>query len=311
MVIRFLILSSFALSANSYGQIREVAVSPNGAAIAVTYEKGDARFIYKIFMDSRNAVRLTAATTGKESSPAFSADSGLMAYSYVPEKQHQRIIVMNLDGSSPHSVAESGTANVLATFALDGKRVYFARSQPPPLSHAWDIFSVDTDGSNLQRLTHGMFYQVSQPSLSPDGKSMAVITTGADAHRQIAIYSLEHPDQPRQSLQPHVPKEASTDPIINYPNYMPDGKSILVMAATDGKRGLDYDVYRVDLTTGDIERLTNGNGIASDLKVFADGKTAVFLKWHKNWRGTPDSSKLYLLDVQTHKLTPLQVTGLN
>lgn len=36
--------------------------------------------------------------------------------------------------------------------------------------------------------------------------------------------------------------------------------------------------------TGNLERLTNGNGIASDLKVFADGKTAVFLKWHKNWR---------------------------
>lgn len=92
-----------------------------------------------------------------------------------------------------------------------------------------------------------MFYQVSQPALSPDGKSMAVITTGADAHRQIEIYSLEHPEQPSQSLQPHVPKEASNDPIINYPNYMPDGKNILFTAATDRKRGLNYDIYRVDL----------------------------------------------------------------
>jgi TolB protein len=155
---------------------------------------------------------LTDAKTGKESSPAFSADGKLVAYSYWSEKQNQRIIVMNVDGSTPHSVAESDTANVYATFAPDGKRLYFARSQRPPLDHAWDIFSVDTDGNNVQRLTHGMFYQVSQPSLSPDGKRMAVMTAGADAHRQIAVYSLEHPEQATQSFQPHVPREASHDP---------------------------------------------------------------------------------------------------
>jgi Tol biopolymer transport system component len=307
----FFFASTFTFCASSYCQIRQVAVSPDGAAMAVTYEKGDGRFIYKISMDSRNAVRLTAATTGKESSPAFSADGRLVAYSYLPEKQHQRIIVMNLDGSNAHSVTESDTASVRATFALDGKRVYFNRSQPPPLSHAWDMFSADTDGNKVQRLTHGMFYEISQLSLSPDGKSMVAITTGADAHREVAIYLLEHPEQPSQSFQPHVPKEANSDPIINYPNYMPDGKSILFMAATDGKRGLDYDVYRLNLTTGDLQRLTSGNGIASDLKVFADGKTAVFLKWHKNWRGMPDASELYLLDVQTKKLSPLRITGLD
>ena len=308
------VVSSFTFCARSYGQIREVAVSPDGTAMAVTYEKGGARFIYKISMASRNAVRLTAATTGKESSPAFSADSTLVAYSYVPEKQHQRIIVMKLDGSNAYSVAESGTASVRATFALDGKRVYFTRSQLPPFSHAWDIFSVDTDGNNAQRLTHGMFYEISPLSLSPDGKSIVAITTGADAHRQVAIYSLDHPEQPSQSFQPHVPKEASSDPIISYPNYMPDGKSILFMAATNRKGWrdrIDYDIYCMDLTTSAIERLTDGIGFATGLKVFAEGKTAVFLKWHKNWRGVPDASELYLLDVQTHRVTPLKTTGLD
>lgn len=311
MVFFLLLLSFFTWSTNSYGQMSGVAVSPDAAVIAVTCGKDHARFIYKIPLDTHNAVRLTAATSGKESSPAFSADGKLVTYSYWPEKQNQRIIVMNLDGSSSHSVAESGTANVYATFAPDGKTIYFARSQPPPLDHAWDLFSVDTDGNNVKRLTHGMFYQVSQPSLSPDGKSIAVMTIGADAHRQISIFSLDRPEQPSQSLQPHIPKEASHDPIIDYPSYMPDGKSILFMAASDGKKGFDYDIYRVDLATGVLERLTNGNGIASDLKVFADGKTAVFLKWHKNWRGTPNANELYLLDVQTHKLTPLKVTGLD
>ncbi len=139
-----------------------------------------------------------------------------------------------------------------------------------------------------------------------------IVTEGIDTNRQIAIYSLDRPGKPTQSLHPHVPKEADhKNPILNFPNYMPDGKSILFMAASNGKHGYDYDVYRVDLGTGSLERLTNGNGYATDLKVSADGNTAVFLKWHSKWRGTPDKSELYLLDVQTHKLTPLKITGLN
>jgi Tol biopolymer transport system component len=67
----------------------------------------------------------------------------------------------------------------------------------------------------------------------------------------------------------------------------------------------------VEIGTGTLERLTNGNGYATDLRVFADGKTAVFLKWRSDWHSTPVSSELYLLDLQTHKLTPLKVTGLN
>jgi Tol biopolymer transport system component len=67
----------------------------------------------------------------------------------------------------------------------------------------------------------------------------------------------------------------------------------------------------VDIGTGAVEQLTKGNGYATDLKVSADGKTAVFLKWSSDWQGTPVKSELYLLDVQSRKLTPIKVTGLN
>jgi len=144
---------------------------------------------------------------------------------------------------------------------------------------------------------------------------MAVMTIGIDTPQQIAIYSLDRPGKPLFSLRPHVPREADRkEPIVDYPNYMPDGKSILFMAASNGRglwKGFDYDVYRVDIGTGELEQLTKGNGYASDLKVSADGKTAVFLKWRSDWRGTPIKNELYLLDVQSRRLTALKVNGLN
>jgi Tol biopolymer transport system component len=92
---------------------------------------------------------------------------------------------------------------------------------------------------------------------------------------------------------------------------MPDGKSVLFMAASSGHGAYDYDVYKMDIASGSVERLTQGNGFATGLKVSANGKTAVFLKWRLTWwRRTPVQSTPYLLDIQTHKLTPLKVKGL-
>jgi Tol biopolymer transport system component len=164
----------------------------------------------------------------------------------------------------------------------------------------------------LRELTSESFYMASPPSVSPDGKKMVIVQESLDTNRAIAIYSLDRPGKPIQLLQPHVPKEADhKNPLLDFPNYMSDGKSILFMAGSDGKHGYDYDIYSVDLGTGLLERLTNGNGYATDLKISADGKTAAFLKWRSDWRGTPDRSELYLLDVQTHKLTLFKITGLD
>jgi Tol biopolymer transport system component len=151
----------------------------------------------------------------------------------------------------------------------------------------------------------------SPASVSPDGKSMVIAQETLDTNREIAIYSLDHPGKPIQLLQPHVPKEADhKNPILNFPNYMPDGKSILFMAASNGKHGYDYDVYQVDLATGSLDRFTNGNGYATDLKISADGKTAVFLRWRFDRHGTPVESEPYLLDVQSRKVTALKIMGL-
>jgi Tol biopolymer transport system component len=167
------------------------------------------------------------------------------------------------------------------------------------------------DGSNVKQVTHEGFYETSQPSLSPDGKNLVMMTEGLNTPEQIAVYSLDRLGKAPLLLRPRVPKGSHNDPIYVDPQYLPDGKSILFMAASDGKSGYDYDVYRLELSSGNLERLTNGNGFANDLSVFPDGKTAVFQKWHSDWHGTPVNGELYLLDLQSHSVTPFKVSGLN
>jgi len=301
--------------------MESIAISPDGKLVAVTYKTNHTSFIYKIAIETGSATRLTSAKTGAESGPSFSPDGKLIACSYSPGAgEHFRIVIRNIDGSDSRTWLSSGGNDFSPVFSPDNRTLLFRRSGyfgsyspiAQPHFHAWNFFAADLDGTNPRQLTDESFYSASPLSISPDGKSMVVVTEDTDSPEKIAFYSLEHPGQPTLSLRPSIPGGLKGDEIYDFPNYLPDGKGILFMAASNGKWGkFDYDVYRLNIETGTLERLTTGNGYATDLRVSADAKTAVFLKWRSDWHATPVQSQLYLLDLESHKLTPLKVSGLN
>ncbi len=286
------------------------------------FVKGKTSHIYLIAVDTGNATRLTHANTGEESNLTFSPDGKHIAYTYFPEDgAPSRIVIGNADGSDLHEWSRSRdkVREFSPVFSPDNKTMIFARSGyygsyspvAQPHHHAWDFYAADVDGINIRQLTNESSYMASELSVSPDGKSMVVVRESLDGPQQIAIYSLDHPEKPARS-RPHVPREPNHEGIYNCPNFLPDGNSILFLAASEGRHGYDYDVYRLDLGTGVLESLMKGNGYATDLKVPADGKTAAFLKSRKNWIGeVTGDAELYLLDLETHKLTPLKISGLN
>jgi Tol biopolymer transport system component len=294
-----------------------LAVSPDGKLLLLTYEKGDTAFIYKVSVDAADATRLTKAETGWESSPSFSPDGRQIAYSYKPGKEaRSRIIIENVDGSAAHRWSPAGVSDLSPVFSPDGKAIVFSRAEfygsyspiAQPHPHEWSFYASDLDGANVRQLTTESFYMVSPPSISADGKTMVVVTEGLETSQQISVYSITAPGPPLRAFQPHVPQEVShKNPIFACPNYLPDG-SILFMAANNH---VEYDVYRLNPVTGTIEKLTNGNGYATDLSVSADGKTAVFFRWRKNWLGDLTGNQVYRLDLQSRKLTPLRISGLN
>jgi Tol biopolymer transport system component len=260
---------------------------------------------------------------GCESSPTISADGKLIAYAYAEGRgAHSHILITDVDGMNTRSLAKSESDDFFPMFTANGRQIYFARSRffgnyspiAQPHQHEWDIFSADIDGTSVRQLTHESLYDMSKPSLSPDGKTLLFATHAYETGAQFVIYSLEQPAKPKRSLQPHVPGEPKLSgrpsPEFNNPNYLPDG-SIVFMAASQGKSGFNYDVYRMEIATGSLEKLTSDNGYSTGLRISPDGKTAMFLKWKLDWHKTPAESELYSLDLQTQKVTLFKISGLD
>lgn len=63
--------------------------------------------------------------------------------------------------------------------------------------------------------------------------------------------------------------------------------------------------------SGARSQVPSVNGYATDLEVFPDGKTAMFLKWRSDWRGFSITNEPHLLNLQSCNVTPLKVDGLN
>ena len=310
------ILSACNQSESSAPQFEGFAFSPDGTSILSVYSHSDSSFIYRIALDTGRAERFTNAAAGVEGSPSFSQDGTRIAYSYSPgKKAPSGIVVANVDGSDPHEWIHPGTNDYRPLF-LDNKAIIFARaayygSYSPvaqPYLHEWNFYLASLDGTNARQITNESFYLVSPAHVSPDGKTM-IFASAEYKNDVIAIYSLKQPPEPKRNLKPHVPDEPQGGGIFGEPAFLPDGKNILFLAASNGARGAyDYDVYRMDLETEKIEKLTKANGYSYALQVSPDGKMAVFAK---SLSTRPDNKpEIWLLDLATRKLSHLTVTGL-
>jgi Tol biopolymer transport system component len=190
-------------------------------------------------------------------------------------------------------------------FTPDGTEIYFGRAGGAP-PRRWEVYSASLDGRNERPLTDRHFEDFGV-SFSGDGRNF-VVAGDIGSGTRLNLYSLDDPRKNAKAIQPLVPKGAHS-PVISDVALSADGHSIYFMAASDGEKAFDYDVYRADLAGNAVEKFTTANGYATGLRVSADGKTAVFLKWTSRWGSLPNLSRLYILDMATKRATALNVTG--
>jgi Tol biopolymer transport system component len=291
--------------------VESVSISPDGKAGAVDFVKGKTSHIYLIAMDTGNATRLTHANTGAESNLTFSPDGKHIAYTYLPEDgAASRIVVGNADGSDLHEW--SGSRGKVRDFSLvfspDNKTMIFARSGRSR-SH------IITRGISM-RLTWTAQTFVSLPTRVSIWLRNSPYRPMARAwwlSRKVLMLLSRLPFI-RWTIQKNRCKyfglKSVTKVYITVPITCLTGTASFSWLPVTENMGTTT-ACRLDLRTGAIERLTKGNGYATELKVSADGKTAAFLKWRKNWIGEISDAEIYLLDLESRKLTPLKVSGLN
>ena len=186
----------------------------------------------------------------------FSVQNGKLAGGGVP-------LSGSLVGDSPSKPFGGGEE---LTFSPDGATLYFALREAgrnEATSTNLDIFAVPSDGSappvNLTDANDGTD---NLPAVSPDGRTLAYVAMarpGYESDRQIVHLREIATGRVRALTQ-------GWDRSVSELAWAPDGKSLFV-AATDV---LEHPVFRVDVQTGRVSRLTR-EGTAANVTPLPDG----------------------------------------
>ena len=99
------------------------------------------------------------------------------------------IYVMNDDGSKRRRLTwNTKSYDIDPRWSPDGKRIAFARKMNKISQHTYELFVMNADGTDLQRLTHNKVIDI-YPDWSPDGKRIA-FTSGRSGRFEVHVVEL-------------------------------------------------------------------------------------------------------------------------
>ncbi len=229
--------------------------SPDAQKLAaVGYVNQSTWSIYKFNSDGTGLTRLTTSSNVFDSEPVWSPDGNKIVFTRIYHNQNFRneIWIMNADGSNQHYIGAEGFA---AKWSPNGTKFIFTNTgdwNDPGLKGS-DIITCDTNGTNVQQITHTPGDEWS-PSWSPDENKILFGYSGDGNYASNEIFKMNSDTTNREQL-------TTNNSWDGMPRWSPDGSRICY--SSDISAYQHWEVYIMNNDGSNIKRVTNTSSDAT------------------------------------------------
>jgi len=195
-------------------------------------------------------------------------EGGLRVLFYSDRDGDDDVYVTEMDGSGVRQLTDAPGRDYEADITPDGRTLVVASERE---SESGQLFLMDADGSNVRRLTFsaegGLRVTDDYPHWSPDGRRIVFQRTTATEERVDADVWLIDAETEEESQLTDTPEAWDSTPA-----FTADGSGVMFESNREGS----FSIYRLDLETMEVTRLTGDEGAASGGKESPDGRSILF-----------------------------------
>lgn len=315
IIIAFLFFSiqAISLAGGIKGDISPFfALSPDGNRMAITVSQGETSHVYEYNFIDKTLIQLTETKNQYHTNPVYSSKGDTILFlSKTSNNTKSDIHLIDLKTRTISKITNGETYITEAIFNSTGNKIiycgagYFGNYSPMsrPAPHDLDLYSININGTEKNKITKLTAYDLSSISLSQTGDSILCRITEKE-YEGIYLISITDTTFKQKITAKNNPRPEIGDSFYNDPLFAPDYKSISFTAP--------YQLYIMDLQNYECREVWSTFGKDQQAMViynqfYKAGDKMMFSVLKIENRQYASSADLMMVDLKTNEVINIKI----